>query len=700
MILKQLLTYLDYSSGNSNYIRINDAPQFGEIEVLCQEIQASVPESTIDGYYLLNTSPQGDILPPQPVLFIAEVKRLDDARTLHQKLWNTGNAPFIIILLPEEIRVYSGFNFNRSTSISNIDGAFISIPHQPELISQKLDDFKAFSIDSGLIWEHQSENLHHEGRVDKQLLANLNDLDGELEKRFQLDPNVRHALIGKYVYLRYLKDRGILTQEWLETRNATFDAVFGEGASRHGLKTLVEALEERFNGMIFPVNLGENSSLLDDEVRLVASAFRGNQIRTGQLALFDPYDFRFIPIAMLASIYEQFLENRRDIGAYYTPQPLAEYLFCEMDKYKPLQIDFDVLDPSCGSGTFLVAVFQKMIQLAQKSQPGKPLTPDQLVELLSHVYGVEREEDACYVAEFSLILALLSHIEPRELHKNETFRFPVLHNKQIFRCDFFDDTSVFVQSSLNFDWIIGNPPWLELKAGMEERFVRSWMAKNRKQRPVPDLRVSDAFCWRVTDFISPDGLIGLLVPAKTFLNSKSGHFRRLFFSKNQVLRVTNFANLRRILFPGTTSPAATMIYRMRKQTLEDGYLDNTQSPIVHYAPFLANQRVIAMPLQKEAWTLTIYGSEIKLIEPTDAESGMIFPWKLAFWGGSRDARILKRFEHLFPKKLGQLLYEKRAIWRLSEGPQLRDESANEQVEFVPELEGQPCLDIGSGKYHG
>ena len=50
-----------------------------------------------------------------------------------------------------------------------------------------------------------------------------------------------------------------------------------------------------------------------------------------------------------------------------------------------------------------------------------------------------------HVAELSLILTMLHYIPAPELHRNKQFQFPVLHNKQIFEADFFDDSSEFWQ---------------------------------------------------------------------------------------------------------------------------------------------------------------------------------------------------------------------------------------------------------------
>ena len=164
----------------------------------------------------------------------------------------------------------------------------------------------------------------------------------------------------------------------MDERNIEGRLVFGSNANILELKRLIDALEERFNGKVFPLDLEGPTAPPDAAIRLVARAFSGEQIQTGQLALFDPYDFRFIPVAMLASIYEQFLELPKKRGVYLYSTALGRVPLCEVNAHKKLKPYFKVLDPSCGFGTFLVTVYQKLIQIVQKQQPDNPLQPEQL----------------------------------------------------------------------------------------------------------------------------------------------------------------------------------------------------------------------------------------------------------------------------------------------------------------------------------
>lgn len=125
-----------------------------------------------------------------------------------------------------------------------------------------------------------------------------------------------------------------------------------------------------------------------------------------------------------------------------------------------------------------------------------------------------------------------------------------------------------MRADLRFDWIIGNPPWVELKPEMAEPHVRRWIEQHARQCPIADKRIVDAFSWRVADFLQDNGLVGLLIHANALFNRKSQAYRQTFFKRHFVEQITNLANFRHVLFPGADAPAATCIYRRRRMTEE------------------------------------------------------------------------------------------------------------------------------------
>lgn len=700
MILSVLLTdVLEYDSGKSLFYR-NTEHQF-EPEVA--HLFRSAKLAGVEGIYMFQTSLENKVLPPRPVVYVAKASTPEHAREIHCRLWNLGYAPFLIVLLPNQIRVYNTFDYDPQLNKSKERGLLFQ---QPLLVSNSLRnllaDFSATSIDAGQIWQSKyAAQLDPKRRVDTRLLKNLTLLANFLVKS-EKDPlklEVAHALIGKYVYIRYLYDRKILSPEWLNEQDIDLDTVLGRYATVQGLKRLIQALENRFNGDIFPLRFDTPGTPKDAHVRLVASIFKGDVLTPDAILQksldfrdFEAYDFQYIPIETLSTIYELFLHAQgkgEAVGAYYTPEILADYVLSEVQSVKPLTRQMKILDPSCGSGVFLVLAYRRLIEQELAKRAEKEIEPSELKKiLLESIYGVEREPDACSVAEFSLILTMLNYVSPPELHKNKAFRFPKLRNHRIFHCDFFDDNSPFWKSQERFDWVVGNPPWIELSQKNQaesngEHYARKWMVENRKECPIARGRVVEAFSWRVTGLLNADGVVGIVHHATSLFNTTSKKYRQRFFQEHRVFRITNFANLRATLFGGrATAPAATFIYRVAIQGKE-------KPPIVHYGPLAINQ---ISGSDKILWALTINESEIQAVSPQAAESGNARVWKLALWGTYRDERAIARLRHLFPTTLANLCKKKN--WPPpAQGADLREIlnfselSLNEQkkYEYHPEI---------------
>lgn len=676
MRLAEVLDVLDYSQ--SPYYLKTAQKQEPEIASLFR----TAYHAGVDGIYVFHSSSKPNTTPSvQPGVYVAEAQTPEDARTIHRNLWNLGRVPFLIVVLPNHIRVYTGFDYSPVDERIGIVEPQVALDKQS--ILDQLADFCAGAINNGQLWHRRSEYLKPYERVDRRLLKNLNNLGNFLREQLKLPSKVAHALIGKYVYIRYLRDREILSDQWFKQHNIELKTVLGREATVNGLRLLCTLLDNRFNGSIFPLDFESDDAPKDEHVRWVASIFIGDQQLPGgarQLSLdFPIYDFAYIPTELLSSIYEQFLHAEgqgKKIGAYYTPEYLADYLIAEIHSVKPLQERMKILDPACGSGVFLVLIYAQLIEMRLAKSGGSTLPLSVLLELLTHIYGIEREADACYVTEFSLILTLLHYTNVSEFLYDKNFKLPSLHNTHIFQCDFFDNSSPIWTQNMRFDWIIGNPPWIAASDGAET-LAATWISMYSRQQPVDNHNVAEAFSWHVLDLLSPDGYVGLILPAALLYNLDGQKYRQAFFEQCEVRRMTDFSNLRRELFEGRASaPAITIIYHPASAEYE-------KLPIEHFGPFAINQITKS---HGQLWTITINEYEYQTVSPDEAAYGDIATWKFALWGTQRDKRAIARLRKFFPKTLGQLCQEQDA-WHLHEGSQLR----NGVIENHDNLEHLPYL---------
>jgi len=654
-------------------------------------------ECSLHGVYALGGNDKDSVI---PVVYVCEIQNEEDAANLHKRVWNQNVVPFLLISTPKSFRLYPGFKYNTSSE-KNDTQALLTISKTANEVLNKLSDFKASAIDIGSIWKKWGKEVSVEARVDRKLLNILKKLGNRLIEN-GLPKHTAHLLIGKYVYLHYLRDRNILSDRKFEQWKIKPESVFGRKATLKGFFSIVDNIDEWLNGALFPIPAsGKNAPRLE-HIQMVASTFAGDDLKSKQMHLdFKAYDFEYIPTETLSVVYQQFLhdEGRERLqGAYYTPVYLVNFIMDELDAKLPLEKGMKIFDPACGSGAFLVQCYRLIIERELAQNPKNRLRPSELRDLLTrHVYGLEMDEDACGVTELSLIVTLLDYVDPPDLEKAcyKKFRLPVLRNRNIFHSEkgFFAPGSNFEENKpqKGFDWIVGNPPWKKLSRNSEDagdKAALEWIVNNRKRFPVSDNQIAEAFAWKVTEYIAKQGLIGLLMPATTLFKTKGHTFRKNFFSRTNTWCVVNFSNLRHLLFEGAVSPLAAFFYSFTDDE------DEKSSHIISYAPFAVNQSIKSDTNQRgktKLWMVTIDASEIREVLRKDVISGNSQPWKLAMWGSFRDRHLLKSIGKSFPS-LSEFK-DKHSLF-IHPGLELRDENkTNEPVEYIPEVIGKPEIDM-------
>jgi hypothetical protein len=706
MLLTEIINRLGYEE-SKNYLR-KDKGDFNTIVDYGHLFRAAAKKPCyLQGVYTIRESATSAI----PIVYVCDVASEKDAKEVHRLIWNQDTVPFIIINSHDCIRVYPGFcragegSANRP-AVRNVQSAFDAAD-----LDRIAETLSATAIDKGNIWKAWGTHISADHRVDRQLLQNLKDLDVWLQGQGCLPRNVSHALIGKYVYLHYLRDRDILSDRKFERWGINSNDVFGRNASLDGLQALQEKLDEWLNGQVFPVDLSHHGLLSNNHISRVAATFKGDQPNdTDQWQLhldFKAYDFSYIPIEVLSIIYEQFLhvpgENDktsrgRAAGAYYTPIPVVNLMLSELEERHPLKRGMRVFDPACGSGAFLVQAFRRLIE-KEFPPSGKQPSPAELRELLeTHFFGLDTDEDACSVAKLSLILTLLDYVYPPDLETNgQPGRKPRLPNLQDnIHCGNFFVADEWHRTLMHKkpDWVVGNPPWKQLKSNNlreEDKPVLDWITKEIKSHPVGNCQMARAFAWRAADYVNDDGEIALFLPAMTLFEEAAEKFRSQFFQSMRVHTVVNFSNLRWIISGGRfTAPAAAFFYHQRPIESE---LDRNDEVIRAYSPFVVNQEAIrpnTIGKRGESWSIIVNASEIRDIPITSIADGQGLPWKVSSWGSPLDQRLLQSIKKRF-RTIGEI--EKENCIVISEGLQLRKKIVSERLEPVVLPDNSNLIDM-------
>jgi type I restriction-modification system DNA methylase subunit len=279
----------------------------------------------------------------------------------------------------------------------------------------------------------------------------------------------------------------------------------------------------------------------------------------------------------LSARYEEFYNERTDDdsnqGAHYTDPTLVEFVLFNTLTPEVLAKRPRIIDPSCGSGIFLVESFRRIVRHLTAEQ-GKRVSRPQLRRILrEQIAGIDINKEAIHVAAFSLYLAFLHYQEPREI--NAERRLPHLklasENERQRReranpgAEFFDillEQNAFVAIADcekrfglgGFDVVVGNPPWATRSHKMHwvGRHLRIEWCKPMLGRPIGDKELSQAFIHLTIALLREGGHAGLLVSSGVLFkqHSNSQQFREVWLKSAQLRLVVNFSHVRHVYFSG------------------------------------------------------------------------------------------------------------------------------------------------------
>jgi hypothetical protein len=407
-----------------------------------------------------------------PTIVILSIEEYEGNRILdlHGLLWNQGLSSLLLVISGDTLRAFSlsrkpykgsGKDFYQRCHIDTLKTTAEALRFR-NLI---------YGAESGRLWWEYPERFQTKERIDQVLLDNLKKSHSLLCEA-NLSSDAAQALLIQAMFIAYLEDRSIITpQYYRESVNEdieSFSALLSTRDIKH-LQSLFKSLRIDFNGDLFVAPCSFESSKkapIIDSVHLdVLSRFRSGkeQMAKGGQLQFWGYNFRYIPIELVSAVYDRFLgeqeRQRKKHGAYYTPMFLADTVVTQVWE----QLDTDTkekgryLDPACGSGVFLVRLFQRLCENWRSTRKSKTIRWNSLLNILDRVHGWDINAGAVRVAVFSLYVALLEEVSPPDIRGliSRKKLLPELWNKTLVNRDFFD----VPDDQNNFQVLIGNPPW-------------------------------------------------------------------------------------------------------------------------------------------------------------------------------------------------------------------------------------------------
>ena len=340
----------------------------------------------------------------------------------------------------------------------------------------------------------------------------------------------------------------------------------------------------------------------------------------------DLYRLEDLGSGVVGFIYEELLpaEERHRLGQFYTPPPIAELI----TKWAVRSPDDKVFDPGCGSGTFLVKAYGKLLELKGYKEPTEKVHK----EILNQLYAVD-------INPFPL------HLTALEL-ASRYIRAPSSEMNTILS-DFFKiapvqmiTTSYVVKTPAGeikreilipeFDAVIANPPytrWVEIPLKTRNSIVDviDEKLKNYGLRGGigNETGIYVHFILYAHDFLKQNGRLGMII-SNSWLQSDYGiNFANFLLDHFKIKAVINF-NQRLFSIPLIATCVillekernaqerernqTTFIYIDKEAQVEE-ILDATENPEGWKSRFLINEKSEKVELRSLSYDLTIYRFE-------------------------------------------------------------------------------------------
>lgn len=448
---------------------------------------------------------------------------------------------------------------------------------------------------------------------------NTQKFDTGSDKEDALEACVQH-LLERIIFCRMLEDNGA------DSERRLYDSLesWSNGDRRvqfyaDGLCDFFARMHKQYDSTIFDQDRIDRLSIANKDFIPILESFYQDP-ETGLRYRFDA-----IELDVLGHAYENYLSARliakrkgsedeksfvrKQSGIYYTPAFLVNYLVHSTlgEKLKKCKAPSEalrlrVLDPACGSGTFLVRAFEEFKQwfesLERNGSTGMKRQDFLDAVMENCIYGIDKDPRAVRLARLNLFLRVVEG--PRQLPQLKIIeRDSLVWDADIKGAFVFERDFPLVAESGGFNVILGNPPWEKWKPDSQEFFEvrdpgfkslptqeakkrmeqllesrpglrKEWFEKENYyqtysdifrenyewqsaeangKRASGDLDLYKLFTERFHQLLKEGGLAGIVVPSGVYTDLGAKGLRALLFDHSQLKALYSFENRGHAIFP-------------------------------------------------------------------------------------------------------------------------------------------------------
>jgi len=510
------------------------------------------------------------------------------------------------------------------------------------------------SVISGELNNLLREKPKNQQPVDKAILKDLENWREALAKDlyknnhhlFKTDDINRDAdylkeitqrILDRIIFMRFAEDRQL-------THRPRLNTIFEDRVENIGTKAMIFLKDEfkhydrTFNSDLFAPKDWEQNLAIDFKImkQIIEETY-------------NPYEFDVIPLEVLGNIYEQYLgytirlteqqvkfELKPDVrkagGVYYTPEYIVDYIVKNtvgkmLNEFSPAKAKkITILDPACGSGSFLIRAYSEMLnwyskQKKEKIKKSNSLSFPQAVSgnpqnavdgelalndesssrslsiyekaeiLRTHIFGVDIDAQAVEVTKLSLMFKMLEGeygIIPGRavlpmLDKNircgnslisgSTFELQSYFDDDYYKINAFnwEDRFSAVMSNGGFDVVIGNPPWGSSLTEQEKKYL-VYRYCNKRGEAESHLY----FIEKGTALINKSGVLGVITPNSWLFVKNSAEIRDYLI---QNFKIKELIELSKYIFKDAPDIVPILIFICKRANAKNECIVKTSTEV-------------------------------------------------------------------------------------------------------------------------
>ncbi|MEM4258594.1 MAG: N-6 DNA methylase [Candidatus Thermoplasmatota archaeon] len=408
--------------------------------------------------------------------------------------------------------------------------------------------------------------------IDRSLLEDLmhirsliaSDIEKSYPGKYQINEKdeIIQRIIDRLIFIRRCEDTGI------NPENVSLKEVQDHPTNKVYplLKEIFKRYNDVYNSGLFAIAKDNDCDKISIDGEIIKKLTQYlYESKDGEYI----YNFDWIDADVLGQVYEQYLgkllaqtksgkakltngqAHRKEQGIYYTPTYIVDYIVKntvgELLKNKKTKVkDLKILDPACGSGSFLIKAFDCLHNHLSGGKESKQYRIDSQgkysikTEILkNNLYGVDLDNKAVEITKLNLLLKATEKDRrlPEEVDVHIKHGNSLIDDETVVGLNAFKWEEQFkeIMRKGGFDVAIGNPPYISnWQLSETNREMVLYLDKKYEDITIGHWDIYILFIRKALSLLKEDGYLSFIVPS-SFAKEKYGKLLREFIVRNHTL---------------------------------------------------------------------------------------------------------------------------------------------------------------------